>query len=366
MRRRERAGASHDGQGWIARDHEVSQAVCPSLSWRQRLRLRRGAAFVCLTMASLLLRRIYSHASPGDFIFDDAVDSGGLVAAALLRPRPALIVRARFMEPWLHTVEALEFIEAMDPYFYIAAENSGMPGLSDRMSRSPEQRRRLERLLAPERASFVRSHIHSVLNFGPISDLQCPAPPSRGMAPKCIARIALEGDRVANHIKDTFAVPGVSGLWVRSSSQAKIFSRASIPDEKLSLTVIPTPIDMSLFDPTAERIRRLGPLPLSATAEVGGGGGSPERGDECEFYFLAVFAFGQEAGWDVLIRAYLHEFSRAESVCLLLLTHSPDGVGVISDSHLRWVQGQLKAMIISEEEGLLGERATHYRALLQD
>ena len=55
------------------------------------------------------------------------------------------------------------------------------------------------------------------------------------------------------------------------------------------------------------------------------------------------------AGWDVLLRAYLSEFARAERVCLVLLTQHSDGgaadVVINSGGTQRWAEQQLQKFV---------------------
>ena len=88
----------------------------------------------------------------------------------------------------------------------------------------------------------------------------------------------------------------VDEVWLPSEFNRKTFADAGV--EPGRLFVMPQPLDTQLFDP-----ERTAPLPLPF---------------DSGFVFLSVFKWEQRKGWDVLLRAYLTEFSATDDVVLLL------------------------------------------------
>ncbi len=95
-------------------------------------------------------------------------------------------------------------------------------------------------------------------------------------------------------------------IWVPSRFNVETFAAAGVERDKL--VVIPEAVDHHEFDPARHQ-----PWPL------------PNRAG---FNFLAVFEWSSRKAWDVLLAAYLREFSADDDVCLYLRTYlfgEPDG-----------------------------------------
>jgi glycosyltransferase involved in cell wall biosynthesis len=84
-------------------------------------------------------------------------------------------------------------------------------------------------------------------------------------------------------------------IWVPCRFNVETFSRAGVDERKLF--VIPEALDADLYR------KRAAPLDIP---------------DAEGFVFLSVFAWSPRKGWDVLVRAYVEEFSRSEAVTLVL------------------------------------------------
>lgn len=87
----------------------------------------------------------------------------------------------------------------------------------------------------------------------------------------------------------------VHEVWVPSHFNVETFRRAGVEPSKLYL--MPEGIETDRFRPGVE------PLPLPVVRD---------------FTFLSVFDFHFRKGWDLLLRAYLREFSPDEDVALVL------------------------------------------------
>lgn len=95
-------------------------------------------------------------------------------------------------------------------------------------------------------------------------------------------------------------------IWVPSEFNRQTFAASGVEKEKI--VVIPGAVDANFFDPSKH-----GELPLPNKATVN---------------FLSVFEWSSRKGWDVLLAAYLQEFSADDDVCLYLRTYlmnKPEG-----------------------------------------
>ena len=95
-------------------------------------------------------------------------------------------------------------------------------------------------------------------------------------------------------------------IWVPSQFNVETFAASGV--ERHKLVVMPASVDENEFNPDRHE-----PLPL------------PNR---AAFNFLSIFEWSARKGWDVLLAAYLREFSAADDVCLYVRTYlfsKPDG-----------------------------------------
>ncbi len=119
-----------------------------------------------------------------------------------------------------------------------------------------------------------------------------------------IGRSMFETDRIAPAWVQ--ACNRMDEVWVPSQFNVETFARSGV--ERAKLRVVPAAADTEEFNPA-----RYEALPL------------PNR---AAYNFLAVFEWSSRKGWDVLLAAYLREFSAADDVCLYLRTYlfgKPDG-----------------------------------------
>ena len=95
-------------------------------------------------------------------------------------------------------------------------------------------------------------------------------------------------------------------VWVPSQYNVETFAASGVDRSKL--VVIPGAVDSEFFDPARHSVY---PLPNKA-----------------RFNFLSIFEWSSRKGWDVLLAAYLREFSADDDVCLWLRTYlfsKPEG-----------------------------------------
>jgi glycosyltransferase involved in cell wall biosynthesis/SAM-dependent methyltransferase len=119
-----------------------------------------------------------------------------------------------------------------------------------------------------------------------------------------IGRTMFETDRISPAWVN--ACNQMDEVWVPSRFNAETFAASGVERDKL--VVMPESVDENEFNPDQHE-----PLPL------------PNR---AKFNFLAIFEWSRRKGWDVLLSAYLREFSAEDDVCLYLRTYlfsKPDG-----------------------------------------
>ena len=278
--------------------------------WAQRMARRRLPRLGCVALAGWMAYSSW-HASLGTFAFDEALDPGGAIEAALLRRRPLLLFRNRITEPAGFAAESLDFIAALESTYFIAVYNDGRNDRGATRARPLDTRRRLDELLSGKRLGHVQAAPHIQIHLGAAGDFDCPEPERV----YCIGRTTFETDRVPRSW-----VPKINSqhaVWVPSPFNRDTFRASGVSEDKL--VVVPEPVDTTLFEPSRypKGLRGLsGSLPSAAGLD-----GDLEA---CRFVFLSLFAWNDRKGWDVLLGAFFGEFERTEGVCLLLRT-SPQG-----------------------------------------
>lgn len=101
-------------------------------------------------------------------------------------------------------------------------------------------------------------------------------------------------------------------VWVPSSFNAETFCRSGVIADKIR--VMPLGVDTGLFTPVGRKL---------AFTKL----------DTEMFIFLSVFEWIPRKGYDLLLTAYLQEFTAGDDVCLVLKNHSnsdydPDGTAI--------------------------------------
>ncbi len=119
-----------------------------------------------------------------------------------------------------------------------------------------------------------------------------------------IGRSMFETDRISPHW--VAACNRMDEVWGPSQFNVETFAASGV--ERSKLVVMPGAVDSEFFDPARHTVY---PLPNPA-----------------QFNFLSIFEWSSRKGWDVLLAAYLREFSADDDVCLWLRTYlfsKPDG-----------------------------------------
>ncbi|CAM8893002.1 unnamed protein product [Rhodiola kirilowii] len=137
-----------------------------------------------------------------------------------------------------------------------------------------------------------------------------PCPPADyGSFLAVIGRTMFETDSVnEEHVK---RCNHMSYVWVPTDFHVRTFVKSGVEAKKVVKVV--QAVDVSFFDPL-----KYEPLDLSSVAEPVLGLGLPKKN---AFVFLSVFKWEYRKGWDVLLSAYLKEFSADDNVVLYLLTN---------------------------------------------
>lgn len=119
-----------------------------------------------------------------------------------------------------------------------------------------------------------------------------------------VGRTMFETDRIAPEW--VAACNRMDEVWVPSQFNVETFANSGV--ERSKLVVVPGAVDSHFFDPA---LHTAYPLPNRAG-----------------YNFLSIFEWSSRKGWDVMLAAYLREFSAADDVCLWLRTYlfsKPDG-----------------------------------------
>lgn len=118
-----------------------------------------------------------------------------------------------------------------------------------------------------------------------------------GMPPdskfRCL-RTMFETDRIVPHWVEF--IKSVDEVWVPSQFNVESFIKSGVPQEKLK--IVPGAVDPNLFEPANS-------APLELKNRAG-------------YNFLSIFEWQERKAWDVLLGAYLREFTSDDDVCLWL------------------------------------------------
>ncbi|KAK5826572.1 uncharacterized protein LOC108483994 [Gossypium arboreum] len=127
-----------------------------------------------------------------------------------------------------------------------------------------------------------------------------------------IGRTMFETDRLnSEHVKRCNRMDSV---WVPTEFHVSTFVQSGVDPSKVMKVV--QPIDVRFFDPS-----KYEPLDIASKGNLVLGAKTPNSSPGKEFVFLSVFKWEFRKGWDVLLEAYLKEFSKDDGVALYLLTN---------------------------------------------
>ncbi|GLT88718.1 hypothetical protein SLE2022_067300 [Rubroshorea leprosula] len=141
--------------------------------------------------------------------------------------------------------------------------------------------------------------------------LPCP-PTGYGDVWFVIGRTMFETDRVnPEHVRRCNRMDSV---WVPTDFHVSSFVQSGVDPSKVVKVV--QPVDNKFFDPS-----KYEPLDLASIGNLVLGAKTTISDLKKKFIFLSVFKWEHRKGWDVLLKAYLKEFSKIDEVVLYLLTN---------------------------------------------
>lgn len=207
----------------------------------------------------------------------------------MLNTLPFVVWNAPLLDDSGYADEARGFVLGLDS-IGLALQAKDIPWSTRRVDLPADESRVLARLAQiPPRPGFV-----NIQHIFPRHFQRFPE------AVANIGRTMFETDRLpADWVAKCNAM---DEIWVPSDFNIETFARAGVTRSRLHK--IPGTIDGDRFCGNI--------LPLHLQERRG-------------YNFLSVFDWSLRKGWDVLVRAYLEEFSPAEDVCLFLKVHSTLG-----------------------------------------
>ncbi|CAK7325190.1 unnamed protein product [Dovyalis caffra] len=144
-----------------------------------------------------------------------------------------------------------------------------------------------------------------------------------------IGRTMFETDRVnVEHVKRCNRMDYV---WVPTDFHVSTFVKSGVDPSKVVKVV--QAVDVEFFDPL-----KYEPLDLGSIGNLVLGSRKKDLDLKMEFVFLSVFKWEYRKGWDVLLKAYLKEFSRIDGVALYLLTNPYHSDGDFGNKIVEFVE----------------------------
>ena len=141
-----------------------------------------------------------------------------------------------------------------------------------------------------------------------------------------VLRTMFETDRVAPLWVEL--AKSVDEVWVPSQFNVETFHRSGVPLEKLK--VVPGAVDPVLFDPSKAESLKLS--------------------NRASYNFLSIFEWQERKAWDVLLGAYLREFTIDDDVCLWLRCSKAVHIASRQGSKSGSLEEQIEAF--AREQGL--------------
>uniref|UniRef100_A0A7C9F0R7 Uncharacterized protein n=1 Tax=Opuntia streptacantha TaxID=393608 RepID=A0A7C9F0R7_OPUST len=238
------------------------------------------------------------------------------------KPHFCVLWMAPFLSGGGYSSEAWSYITAIqdnikNPLFRLAIEQHGDLVSIAFWEGLPEYMRKMAFELHGTQCSMnetvVICHSEPGAWYPPLFDtLPCPPSGNYGDFLAVIGRTMFETDRV-NH-EHVERCNSMDYVWVPTEFHVSTFVKSGVKASKVVKVV--QSVDVEFFDPFKYQSLDLVPLRELVLGKKSRAGGS-----EKEFVFLSIFKWEYRKGWDVLLRAYLEEFSGADGVALYLLTN---------------------------------------------
>uniref|UniRef100_J3MW91 Glycosyl transferase family 1 domain-containing protein n=1 Tax=Oryza brachyantha TaxID=4533 RepID=J3MW91_ORYBR len=223
-------------------------------------------------------------------------------------------------EAWSYVASLDEHATAASANFTLAIAHHGDLESPEFWLGLPEQSKKLPYRLATARCELSRAvvvcHSEPGAWYPPMYE-SLPCPPTGYDEPAfVIGRTMFETDRLSpEHVR---RCNQMDAIWVPTDFHVSTFVKSGVDPSKVVKVV--QAVDVGFFHPAKHTAL---PLPIGVPVLVLddsrlGLDGSKGKG----FVFLSVFKWEQRKGWDVLLRAFLQEFSGADDVALYLLINA--------------------------------------------
>ncbi|KAJ8440733.1 hypothetical protein Cgig2_005464 [Carnegiea gigantea] len=253
--------------------------------------------------------------------YDEIRDTQKFVSSP--KPHFCVLWMAPFLSGGGYSSEAWSYITAIqhnakNPSFRLGIEQHGDLVSIAFWEGLPEYKRKMAFELHETQCNMnetvVVCHSEPGAWYPPLFDaLPCPPSANYGDFLAVIGRTMFETDRVNHeHVKRCNRMDYV---WVPTEFHVSTFVKSGVEASKVVKVV--QSVDVDFFDPFKYQSLDLVPL-----RELVLGKKLKTMGSEKEFVFLSIFKWEYRKGWDVLLRAYLQEFSGADAVALYLLTNA--------------------------------------------
>lgn len=170
----------------------------------------------------------------------------------------------------------------------------------------------------------------SVPNFEWGSPNNCPPNNVQPSQAFLVGRTMFETDRLSPERERR--CNAMDEIWVPTEFHRQVFADSGVKADKLH--VVPEPVDVDFFNP-----KGVTPLELPLGKLVFG----RARSEAKTVAFLSIFKWELRKGWDVLLAAYLGQFTAADNVALYMKTspyHSDSNFG---DHMRKWAAEHLPA-----------------------
>lgn len=216
-------------------------------------------------------------------------------------------------ESWSYILSLTKHVK--NPRFKLSIEQHGdlesfefWKGLPDEMKSLAKE---LYKTQCRVNETIVVCHSEPGAWYPPLFEtLPCPQT-GYGYFRSVVGRTMFETDRVNPHHVER--CNKMDFVWVPTDFHVSTFVQSGVDPAKVVKIV--QPVDAEFFDP-----EKYEPLDIAAVGKSVLGGKKPNLSSK-EFVFLSIFKWEFRKGWDVLLKAYLKEFSGSDSVALCLLTN---------------------------------------------
>ncbi|GJM99759.1 hypothetical protein PR202_ga16889 [Eleusine coracana subsp. coracana] len=254
---------------------------------------------------------------------------------------PCVLWMAPFASGGGYCSEAWSYVAALDAHAVAGNTTLAIAHHGDLESPEfwlglPEQSKNLAYRLATARCELDRAvvicHSEPGAWYPPMYET-LPCPPTGYDDPGfVIGRTMFETDRVSpEHVR---RCNQMDAIWVPTDFHVSTLVKSGVDPAKVVKVV--QAVDVAFFDP-AKHVAL--PLPIGVSVMVPEGsirGHSDSRG--IGFVFLSVFKWEERKGWDVLLKAFLQEFSGADDVTLYLLINAYHSDANFSEKIRRFVK----------------------------